>query len=51
VPIQINGESYILELDNIVNFEVIDLNNQQSSSKGNNNNASIFEQLNNDQPD
>jgi hypothetical protein len=48
VPIQVNGESYILELDNIVNFEVIDLNNQQSSSKGN---ASIFEQLNNDQPD
>jgi hypothetical protein len=48
VPIQVNGESYILELDNIVNFEVIDLNNQQSSSTGN---ASIFEQLNNDQPD
>jgi hypothetical protein len=45
VPIEINGESYVLELDNIKNFEIIDLN---QSNQGNSN---IFEQLNNDQPD
>lgn len=45
VPIQINGENFMLELDNIQNIDVIDLNEPVKSSEN------IIDQINNDQPD